>query len=89
MLIGLPPFYNREQNTQKMFTAIKEKEVTFPSKVTLTDAAKDFILQVNWNLSLSSKKISYLRKIPQRDWEQMVFRKSRNINGLVTLIGIF
>jgi len=47
MLIGLPPFYNREQNTQKMFTAIKEKEVTFPSKVTLTDAAKDFILQVN------------------------------------------
>jgi len=46
MLIGLPPFYNREQNTHKMFSAIQNKEVVFPSKVALTDDAKDFILQL-------------------------------------------
>ena len=46
MLIGLPPFYNREQNTQKMFTAIKEKEVAFSTKVMISTEAKDVIIRV-------------------------------------------
>ena len=47
MLIGLPPFYNREQNTHKMFSAIQTKEVVFPSKIALSDEAKSFITQVD------------------------------------------
>lgn len=46
MINGLPPFYNREQNTQKMFNAIKEKEVVFSSKVSLSLEGKDFITQL-------------------------------------------
>ncbi len=46
MLIGLPPFYNREQNTQKMFNAIKEKDVAFSTKISISAEAKDFILKV-------------------------------------------
>jgi len=46
MMVGLPPFYNRERNTQKMFLAIREKEVGFSSKVVMSNDAKDFILQV-------------------------------------------
>jgi len=46
MLVGLPPFYNRERNTEKMFAAIQSKEVTFSAKVTLSADAKDFILRL-------------------------------------------
>ena len=46
MLVGLPPFYNRDQNTQKMFAAIREKEVNFSSKVVISSDAKDFVLKV-------------------------------------------
>jgi len=46
MMVGLPPFYNRDRNTEKMFAAIQSKEVTFSSKVTLSADAKDFIMQL-------------------------------------------
>ena len=48
MMVGLPPFYNRDRNTEKMFAAIQSKEVTFSSKVTLSADAKDFIMQVKF-----------------------------------------
>ena len=52
MLVGLPPFYNREQNTQKMFNAIKDKDIGFSSKINLSPEAKDFIIRViNDNLT--------------------------------------
>jgi len=47
-MVGLPPFYNRDRNTEKMFAAIQSKEVTFSSKVTLSADAKDFIMQVKF-----------------------------------------
>ena len=46
MLVGLPPFYNKDHNTQKMFNAIREKNPNFTSKVTVGEDAKDFIRQV-------------------------------------------
>jgi len=46
MLVGIPPFYNREQNTQKMFNAIRDKEIAFSSKVVISTNAKDFITKV-------------------------------------------
>jgi serum/glucocorticoid-regulated kinase 2 len=46
MMVGLPPFYNRDRNTEKMFAAIQSKDVAFSSKVTLSADAKDFILQL-------------------------------------------
>jgi len=81
MLLGLPPFYNREQNTQKMFTAIKEKEVTFPSKVTLTDAAKDFILQLlkkNPSERLGTNGVEEIKNhrwFSDLDWELLAQKK--------------
>jgi len=46
MMTGLPPFYNREQNTQKVFNSIREKEIVFPTKVNISADGKDFILKV-------------------------------------------
>ncbi len=46
MMTGLPPFYNREQNTQKVFNSIREKEIVFPTKVNISPDGKDFILKV-------------------------------------------
>ena len=46
MLIGLPPFYNREQNQNLMFKWIREKEVVFPSKIEVSEDAKSIILAV-------------------------------------------
>ena len=46
MLVGIPPFYNWEQNTQKMFNAIRDKEIAFSSKVVISTNAKDFITKV-------------------------------------------
>ena len=46
MIIGIPPFYNKEQNTQKMFQAIREKEISFGTKVKLSDECKDIVLKV-------------------------------------------
>jgi len=46
MLYGLPPFFNKEQNIQKMFQAIREKEVTFGTKVKVSEEAKSFIRAV-------------------------------------------
>jgi len=46
MLTGLPPFYNREQNTQKVFNAIREKEIVFPAKVNISADGKDFITKL-------------------------------------------
>jgi len=46
MLFGLPPFYTKDQNTQKMFQAIREREVLWNSKVKLSDEGKDLILKL-------------------------------------------
>lgn len=46
MMTGLPPFYNREQNTQKVFNSIREKEVVFPAKINISADGKDFILKL-------------------------------------------
>jgi len=53
MIIGLPPFYNREQNQALMFKWIREKEVTFNAKIAISEDAKDIILQL---LSKSPEK---------------------------------
>lgn len=47
MIIGIPPFYNREQNHHLMFKHIREKDVNFGTKIKMTDEAKDCILKVN------------------------------------------
>jgi len=44
MMIGLPPFYNREQNQNLMFKWIREKDVSFATKIPISDDAKDIIL---------------------------------------------
>jgi len=46
MLIGIPPFYNRSQDTRKMLDAIRDKDARFPTKVSVGEDAKDFILQL-------------------------------------------
>ena len=46
MIIGLPPFYNRDQTPQQMFAAIAKKDVNFGNKVRLSAEAKDVIVQV-------------------------------------------
>ena len=46
MMIGLPPFYNREQNQNLMFKHIKENEVVFPVKIPISADAKNIITLV-------------------------------------------
>ena len=46
MMVGLPPFYNREQNQNLMFKHIREKEVVFPQKIDMSPEAKDIITLV-------------------------------------------
>ena len=46
MMIGIPPFYNREQNHNLMFKNIKEKDVNFGSKIKMSEEAKDLIVKV-------------------------------------------
>lgn len=41
MMYGLPPFYNKQQNL--MFKLIKEGELNFSEKVTVSKEGKDFI----------------------------------------------
>jgi len=43
MMIGVPPFYNRDQDTQEMFRSITRKEVDFGSKIKISAEGKDFI----------------------------------------------
>ena len=43
-MVGIPPFYHQNQNI--MFQLIKEGEVKFPSKIEMTEEAKDFIKNV-------------------------------------------
>mmetsp|Transcript_4051 Transcript_4051/g.3444 ORF Transcript_4051/g.3444 Transcript_4051/m.3444 type:complete len:151 (+) Transcript_4051:466-918(+) len=33
MLVGIPPFYRKDQNTQKIFADIREKNIPFPTKI--------------------------------------------------------
>jgi len=44
LMVGIPPFYHQNQNI--MFQLIKEGEVKFPSKIEMTEEAKDFIKNV-------------------------------------------
>jgi len=46
MLVGLSPFYRRDMNTQKTFHDIREKDPIFPTRWTIAEDAKDFILQL-------------------------------------------
>lgn len=43
-MVGIPPFYHQNQNI--MFQLIKEGEVKFPSKIEMSEEAKDFIKNV-------------------------------------------
>lgn len=43
MLIGVPPFYNRDQDTQEMFRSITRKEIDFGTKIKVSAECKDFI----------------------------------------------
>lgn len=47
MLIGIPPFYNRDQNYDLIYKMIREKEVGFGTKIPISTNAKDLILNVN------------------------------------------
>lgn len=47
MIIGIPPFYNRDQNYELIYKMIKEKEVGFGTKIPITTNAKDIILNVS------------------------------------------
>lgn len=44
MLNALPPFYH--QNVEKMYELIKSADLKFSKRVTISDAAKDFISKV-------------------------------------------
>jgi serum/glucocorticoid-regulated kinase 2 len=46
MMLGLPPFYTRDQNQHVVFKLLKEKEVTFGSKFTSSAEGKDLILKL-------------------------------------------
>lgn len=52
MLIGIPPFYNKEQNYDLMYLHIREKEVNFGTKIKLSDEVKDIIKKVKNIISL-------------------------------------
>ena len=41
MLIGIPPFYHRNQ--ELMFDLIKTSDIKFPSIISLTEECQDFI----------------------------------------------
>jgi len=43
MIIGVPPFYNRDQDTQEMFRAITRKEIDFGTKIKVSPECKNFI----------------------------------------------
>jgi hypothetical protein len=47
MIIGIPPFYNRDQNYELIYKMIKEKEIGFGTKIPITTNAKDIILNVS------------------------------------------
>lgn len=55
MMIGLPPFYNREGNQDLMFKAIKEKEINFGSRVQISINAKDLINNVSFIIELTTQ----------------------------------
>ena len=44
MMFGLPPFYNKSQST--MFKLIKEGELKFSEKVSLSPEGKDFLTKI-------------------------------------------
>ncbi len=46
MIIGVPPFYNRDQDTQEMFRAITRKEIDFGTKIKVTPECRNFIEKV-------------------------------------------
>lgn len=41
MLFGIPPFYN--QNYEKMYELIKNSELKFPRRISISDEAKDLL----------------------------------------------
>jgi serum/glucocorticoid-regulated kinase 2 len=81
MIIGLPPFYNREQNQSLMFKWIREKDVTFASKVPITDDAKDLILSLlikNPDKRLGTKGGDEIRNhkwFKDIDWKNLAEKK--------------
>lgn len=81
MLVGLPPFYNKDHNTQKMFNSIREKNVSFSSKVTVSEECKDFVkqlLQKNSKERLGSKGADEVKKhkwFANIDWDLLSEKK--------------
>lgn len=47
MMYGVPPFYNKENDVDKMYADIAYKDINFPSKVVISDDGKDFIKNVS------------------------------------------
>jgi serum/glucocorticoid-regulated kinase 2 len=81
MLVGLPPFYNKDHNTQKMFNAIREKNPNFTAKVNVPEDAKDFIkqlLQKNPKERLGNKGADEVKKhkwFANIDWDLLAEKK--------------
>ena len=89
MIYGIPPFYNREQNTQMMFVAITKDDVKFGVKAKASTDAKDIILKVIYSSleNILAQLSSYCRKILRKDLEQKELMRSRLIHGSMTLTG--
>jgi len=81
MMIGIPPFYNREQNTQKMFQAIRERSINFGTKVPMSENAKDLILKLlnkNADARLGTNGADDIKKHPwfkDIDWDLLSQKK--------------
>jgi len=81
MVLGLPPFYTKDQNQHVIFKLIKEKEVGFGTKVALSDEIKDFILKLlkkKPGERLGTKGVAEVKAHPWFkviDWELLVQKK--------------
>ena len=46
MLIGVPPFYDRNQNYDIVYQMIRENDVAFGTRIQISDDGKDIIRKV-------------------------------------------
>jgi len=81
MLIGMPPFYSRDQNHQQMFITITKKEVDFGTRIKISPEAKSLILNLlkkNPNERLGTKGVQEIKDHPwfdDIDWNKMSEKK--------------